>query len=363
MQDLAKHYDRYALALVGLASLATCVFLAMSASSAREALVPTQMPESGDPFVPDTEVQALKTDVAAAATNRSWRESTNGASPFVSRVYLLKDNRLVDIMESGNELFAGIPNDWIMEHGLDYMDASLPERDPDGDAFTNTEEFMAKTNPRDAASKPALWTKLRLTDVKIEKLRFTFKSLPTGSLDKVAINTIAASDPSVLSGATQFYPRSSKKVRTLQGESEIDERILLLAERTADGKEIFQPTPFRFEKVEMIKRFNPATNVEEDLPVAIILNTADQKQVRLELNEVKDSPYPLATFLDTRSNEQRQLNLGQAFPLSSDESYKLVDVTPEKATIENAATNEQHTVPKAVPAPEQPVTPEVEQPQ
>jgi hypothetical protein len=363
MPDLKKHYDRYLLAAAGLVLAGVAVLIAFASDSAKEVAVMPQASSRQEPFAANEDAELLKLDRAAMDERRAWSEATNGASTFVSRVYLLKDDRLIDIEESGNDLFPGIPNKWITENNLDYSDASLPERDPDEDNFTNFEEFTAKTNPRDPASKPPLWTKLRLTDVKIEKLRFTFTSLPTGSTDKVAINTITADDPSVLSGATQFYPRSSKKVRTPEGEKDVDERILLLAERTPDGRQVFQPTPFRFEQAEMTKRFNPSTNVEEEVPEAIILNTADEKLIRLELSKVKDSPYPLATFLDTRNGESRVLNLGEVLSLGPDETYKLIDVTVEGAKIQDLATKEQHTVPKAVPVTTQPVTPEAEQPQ
>ena len=363
MPDLKKHYDRYLLAGAGLATALVAAWVALASGSLKEAASLPPAATGGEPFAAAGDVEALKGDRAVMTAGRSWRESTNGASPFVSRIYLLKDDRLVDILESGNDLFPPIPNAWILQHDLDYSDASLPERDPDQDNFTNLEEFASKTNPRNSASKPPLWTKLRLKDVKIEKLRFTFTSLPTGSADKVAINTISLDNPLALSGATQIYPRSSKKVRTTDGEKNVDERILLLAERTSDGRQVFQITPFRFERVELTKRFNPSTNAEEEAPEAIILNTADEKVIRLELNKVKDSPYPLATFLDTRNGSSRVLKLGDALDFGPEETYKLVDVTLEEAKIQDLATTEQHPIPKAAPAAEQPLIPEAEQPQ
>ncbi len=349
MPDLKANYDRYLLAGLGLLLGGIGMWLVMAHTAAKEgATLPPQAP-APQPFVPSEAVAQLKQDSAAMTAIRRWDKSSNGASPFVSRVYLLKDDRLVDILEAGNDLFPGIPNNWLLDHGLDYLDTALPQRDPDSDGFTNAEEFAAKTNPRDPKSKPALWTKLQLTDVKIEKLRFTFKSLPTGSTDKVAINTISAENPSELSGATQIYPRSSKKVRTPAGDQDIDENILLLAERAADGSQVFEPTPFRFEevRVETGGKFNPATNAKEDLMVAVLKNTADGKSVELELDEVKDSPYPLATFLDTRNGKSTEMNLGQVLRLSPEESYKLVDVTEKEAKLQGLATGEQYSVPRA----------------
>lgn len=174
MPDLKKYYDRYLLAALGLVVAVVSVLLALASGSAKEtAVLPPRLPK-GEPFSADAAVDILKADSTAMAVTQTWRENTNGASPFVSRVYLLKDDRLVDIFEEASDLFPGIPNSWVREYNLDYLDTSLPERDPDADGFTNFEEFTAKTNPRDAASRPEAWTKLRLTGMKREMLEVVF---------------------------------------------------------------------------------------------------------------------------------------------------------------------------------------------
>jgi len=364
MPDLKTHYDRYLLAAAGLLAAAIAALLVFASGAAREVADVPAPPVRKEPFAPNEAVETLRADRAAMDAKRDWRESESGASPFVSRVYLLKDGRLVDILEAGNDLFPGIPNAWILEHELDYLDTGLPEKDPDADGFTNFEEFTAKTNPRDSKSKPAEWTKLRLVGSKIDKLRFKFESLPRGSLEFVAINTISPDNPTELSGSTQIYPRSREVVRTANGDATVDKRTILLAERAADGREVLQPTPFIFERAEMRKRFNPATNVEEDVPVVFIKNTADGKLVELSRGEVKHSPYAQATLLDTRPGGQTlEVISGQTFPFGESGQYKLVDVSVEKATIEDSATKEQHSVPRASPPPVEPSNPQEEQPQ
>jgi hypothetical protein len=248
----------------------------------------------------------------------------------------------VDILESGSELFPGIANSWILEHNLDYTDANLPDGDPDADGFTNREEFDGKTNPQDAASKPALWTKLRLIGSKIDKLRVKFMSLPTGSIEEVSINTISAENPTELSGSTRFYRKDN---------------MIVLAERGPDGKEKDQATPLKFERAELRKQLNPATSSEEEVPVAYLRNTADGMEIELQRGEVKDSPYSLATLLDTRSGGQTyELRSGETFKLGDADTYKLVDVKEEKAIIENVQTGERHNIPfrAAAPATEAP---------
>ena len=329
MQQIKAHYDRYLLILAGLVLSGVALLMALNAGELSSRFAPAAVRNEGAPFEADPAVALLASDRNQMQKQQAWQASDG--SLFVSRVYLLRDGALVDILESGSELFAGIPNSWILEHNLDYTSASLPENDPDADGFTNREEFEGKTNPKDAASKPALWTKLRLTNSKIDKLRVKFMSLPTGSLKEVSINTISAENPTQLSGSTRFY-----------GEDE----MIVLAERGDDGKEKDKPTPLKFERAEQRKQFNPMTNVEEEVPVAFLRNTADGMEIELQRGEVKDSPYSLATLLDTRSGGQTyELRSGETFKMGEADTYKLVDVKEEKAIIENLQTGERHDVP------------------
>lgn len=48
----------------------------------------------------------------------------------------------------------GMPNDWEKKYGLNPNDPSDAAKDADGDGFTNLEEFMAGTNPKDKMSHP-----------------------------------------------------------------------------------------------------------------------------------------------------------------------------------------------------------------
>ena len=46
----------------------------------------------------------------------------------------------------------GIPNGWKQQHGLDPLDPTVANADPDGDGFSNLQEFLAGTDPTNSAS-------------------------------------------------------------------------------------------------------------------------------------------------------------------------------------------------------------------
>jgi hypothetical protein len=57
-----------------------------------------------------------------------------------------------------------IDNQWFLKYRIDIGFADSAERDPDGDGFSNLEEFQAKTDPSDPKSHPALIAKLSYVD-------------------------------------------------------------------------------------------------------------------------------------------------------------------------------------------------------
>lgn len=82
---------------------------------------------------------------------------------FVSAqlVYLPENAEPVQSLDPKMVTEDGIGVGWKIQHGFDPADPSVKNEDPDGDGFTNLEEFLAKTDPTKKEDSPAKESKLK----------------------------------------------------------------------------------------------------------------------------------------------------------------------------------------------------------
>jgi len=82
---------------------------------------------------------------------------------FVSAqlVYLPENAEPVQPLDPKMLTEDGIGVGWKIQHGFDPADPRVKDEDPDGDGFTNLEEFLAKTNPIQKEDSPAKESKLK----------------------------------------------------------------------------------------------------------------------------------------------------------------------------------------------------------
>ena len=70
----------------------------------------------------------------------------------------------------------GMPDAWELKCGLNPNDPADAKADPDGDTFTNLEEFQAKSDPKNSESHPDFLDFLTLaSELRTDKLPFWFK--------------------------------------------------------------------------------------------------------------------------------------------------------------------------------------------
>lgn len=133
----------------------------------------------------------------------------------------------------------GIDNKWWLENHLDPGFANSPDLDPDGDGFTNREEYEYKTDPNDPKSHPPLI--IKLSYVKDETL--TWQLAPGIDQD----------------GAYVF-----KYIDTARASNSVDPNAMVKPGETFFAKGAMS-NRFKFIGSEKRKQLNSHTKVEEEV--------------------------------------------------------------------------------------------------
>ena len=82
-----------------------------------------------------------------------------------------------DVVDAGLDSDGdGLPDLWEREHGFNPLDEKDAALDFDGDTFSNLEEFLAKTDPRDKNSHPDLMGFLRVASIEAARLPLVFRA-------------------------------------------------------------------------------------------------------------------------------------------------------------------------------------------
>ena len=296
MDWLTKNYERVALiAAVGLLLLSSLtIFRSATTFSDRFGDLESHPPQRpASPPGKSNEVQA-----AMQHLHQPPQWTFGGRSGlFVPEKHFIGANGEPATLQT-TEVHPPVPNEWFEQFGLPIADADALEQDPDGDGFTNFDEWQGHTNPTDARSHPDYITKLKLKTAYQEPFRLVFASRVE---DTFGINTIDLRQP------TQFV----KIGDTIAG------------------------THFRVSKfTEKAAKDKYGTDV--DVSELTLENTETHEQLTLVKERVAISPESVATFVYTwRERREFTVKKDQEFslPPETDIRYKLTDVQPTKAVI------------------------------
>jgi len=80
-------------------------------------------------------------------------------------VFLPKQAESVQPLNPAQVTEDGIEVGWKLKYGFSPEDPEVASQDEDQDGFTNKEEYDKKTDPRDYASSPSKWVKVRISSV------------------------------------------------------------------------------------------------------------------------------------------------------------------------------------------------------
>jgi len=299
MNWVRAHYEKALLIGAALLLCLSSIFIWLNAARFGSTLAGMPPAPSSKSVSPLAKAEEL---AAAAAKLRQPPQWTFGGRSglFVPEKHFIAANGEPATLQT-TEVHPPVPNEWLEQFGLPIADADVLEQDPDGDGFTNLEEWQGHTNPTDGNSHPEYYTKLKLKSAKEEPFRLIFSSWMG---DTYQINTIDFNQP------TQFL----KVGDTIKGT--------------------------RFKIAKFVKKYEPnkyGTNVD------VSELTLEQEETKQQLTLVKEkvaiSPESVATFVYTWGGRREfQVRKDQEFSLKPQEQikYKLIDIGPAKAVIVNS---------------------------
>ena len=299
MDWLRIHYDRVAVT-------AAVIFLFVSAvsiwrSAAQFGTNFSALQAAPSPKKPKPPGKAAELESAAQKLHQPPQWTFSGRSGlFVPEKHFIGANGLPATLQT-TQVHPPVPNEWLEQFGLPIADADVLNQDPDGDGFTNLDEWQGHTNPIDKNSHPDYLTKLKLKSFSLEPFRMMFSSWVE---DTFAINTIDLKQP------TQFI----KVGDTIAGT--------------------------RFKIVKFTEKYQPNQyGTRVDVSELLLEQEESKAQLTLVKEEVAISPESVATFVYSWGEQREfQVRKDQGFSLKPQEEikYKLIDVQPTKAVIVNA---------------------------
>jgi hypothetical protein len=299
MDWIKAHYDRVTLMAASALLFLTAVLIWQNAASFSSNFIAAQAAPA--PKKPTPPGKALELDAAAQKLQQPPQWTFSGRSGlFVPEKHFIGANGLPATLQT-TQVHPPVPNEWLEQFGLPIADADVLTQDPDGDGFTNLDEWQGHTNPIDKSSHPDYLTKLKLKAFTEEPFRLKFSS---GDGNTFGINAIDLKQP------TQFLQIGD----TIAG------------------------TRFKLIKFTEKHKTNAATSGDEDVSELLLEHTDTHAQLTLVREQVAISPESVATFVylwgERREFEVRK---DQEFSLKPQEEikYKLIDVQPTKAVIVN----------------------------
>lgn len=308
MDWLKNNYERAALILVAIILLACSGLVVTKSMAFPELFAGRNSTKPADNTIKPYPVEPVTAAATVAKTPASWKGYEG--SLFISRPYVLKDGKLFDPLEGTEDLHPPIKNSWLIKYDLPYWEGDIKDQDPDGDRFSNLEEFIAGTDPRDKNAIPPYYTKLRLQKFISKPFRLIF----TGTPDDGQTFTINTKD---LRSRTQFL-------------------------------EMGQPikdAPYKLVNYE--KKSVVENEIEKDVSELTIENTETGQKIVLVANKEANDPTSFAEFLNLYDNSVLTVKKDDEFTINPEpeHKYKLIDISEREAVIKDLKFGSDHKIP------------------
>lgn len=310
MDWLKKNYDKAILAAACIALLACCGLIISRAQSFSEQFVGRDSPQPQDNTIKSLPAEDLRMALGKVKSPQNWRG--HDGSLLVSRPYVLMDGALIDPLEGNRNLHEPIKNSWLIKYDLPYWESNIKEQDADGDGFSNLEEYLAGSDPRDKNSIPPFYTKLRLLRFISKPFRLIFTGTPDG-------------------GQTFTINTKDRGTRT---------QFLELGE-------MIEGTSYKIVSYEM--KTERRNETDFDASTLTIESTQTGQRIVLVATKEANDPTSFGEFLYLYDDSRFTVKKDDEFsmPPETDRKYKLIDISEKEAVIQDQKTREQHKVPPA----------------
>ncbi len=322
------------LGVVALAVLGGSVKVVLDAGSLAERFSAISNPPPKSDKLPVLEKKPVEDARQSLAKPAQWTVGDEGSSLFVAKTHFVDPvtNRPRRAEDGKGMVHPPVPDKWILGNKLNLLSKTLLQEDPDKDGFTNLEEYFGEagkapveggaessTDPNDAASHPPYRTKLFLKQFVTRAFLSLFKAY-NGDVKK----------PEDLDFQINSYEKGA------QNQAKVGTQFLKMGAVVGN-------TPYRIEKFDYKTVKNAKTGGEDDVSELTLRNVETQEPVILVLNKVTESPdsFAVLTFELTKPGKDFRAQRMKDFALpGTDESYKLIDISKERALIRRPSGEE-----------------------
>ena len=310
MDWLRSNFEKAALIVAAVTLLACCTLVINQVRAFRGLFVGQNSAKSADNTIKPLPIDALVAASEKLGSPQAW--TGHEGSLLVSRPYVLVDGALIDPLEGDKNLHEPIKNSWLIRYDLPYWESNIKEQDPDEDRFSNLEEYLAGSDPREKNSVPPYYTKLRLARFISEPFRLIF----TGSPDDGQTFTVNTRERG---GRTRFV----------------------------QAGQMIEGTPYKVISYE--KKTETKNEIEIDASILTIENTQTGQQIALVANKEANDPTSFGEFLYAYDNSKFTVKKDDEFALSPEpeRKYKLIDISDQEALIQDQQSREQYKIPPA----------------
>ena len=319
METLQKQYDKVALIAASVIAIAFAIILVLKALSFGDQFEEKQVEQREE--LGDTGTTVITKYINMLDEDQMWtRPENNGIEvpltvslPIVEKedkdIVNMADPASLPLRTAQNpraDAEVGVPNRWLWENGLDYTKTDVLAFDPDGDGFSNLEEYLGETDPKDAAVFPPFYTKLFLKE---------------RAEDRYVLRFSAAIDPQFQ--VVRIFPERKKSWFKAIGES--------FPEADAD------PAKGRFTIVAINKKTDERGLDASELMIRDNVRT-DNNPFALPKGEETDRPIYWANFVykfKADTPEPFRVDKGEtfSFPNDADTVYTLKEIDAESAVV------------------------------